>query len=788
MTHRFLPHLLVALSLVLNTGSCCHIGLPGTHTVGTQQEAGEITLSITSVERWERYSPRLAPAFDLTPQAALDAVLPATSLTEQAVYSGTTGGLGLGLPRTSKEKETVESTSAGTSTTTTTTTTNKGPGSLPTLPESAAPDSLLASLPTIPESLKTLGTDPLLRYTAAAALYQEVQLLDAYIRDAAMQRGMTPYVVRLQIGVVPYARYQPYDVYANIGFFAEGQVSKEPPQPTCKQASSAEEQPHRESGFDPRQVIVRDECPIGASLLEERGPTGEAQQAAYVVPLLVTDNLESQIASRSSETMRQIALAISALSGNVAASGTFAKQWGEIEKTLGRDVNSLLTVGRQSNNSILARLGAAHSTASRFSMVPQNHFITLLVMVPDGIVRSGCGQMRIVAKTQLRHVLGDKSNPAPDSTNERINRALRTIKEYATSRDIDEYYCPLERKSTALRSCKNDLKKQERFLAEQILRAVFANDFREFEATLCNAGLEQSYPRDLWVSIAATLGSSSTEGAQFPLPRDTFALPEKQAVVLVDDTKQNMTARLVGGADLIQDQIHAALDLPLKDGTHFPLAAVKTSIGPDGRDLTITFPSVVRLGLAVQEGPKEAKSSVRGGVLSIHRVTDQRYETAPGKCATESERPGCVEYGQVFYVKGDAKSEPPFKIRAAVEFVKANDEGKGRLTLYIEFPKKPQPGDPGYLMKQMKVTFTAMDVESATFNGSAKPPKLGSLTVPESGQLELMLRNLDESTKLKVTGEAIGADGNPIGASNLDLEIAVKPAESGTIIALPKSP
>ena len=123
----------------------------------------------------------------------------------------------------------------------------------------------------------TLGQEPLLKFWTAAALYQEVQLLNRYVQDAAIPEGFTAYVVRLQVSLLPWARNEPYDAYADISFF-RGDFCHE---------NRIEETP---------------KCD---------GQT--SQNEVRILPLLVTDDIEAALEARSYDRIRQLALALSAV-------------------------------------------------------------------------------------------------------------------------------------------------------------------------------------------------------------------------------------------------------------------------------------------------------------------------------------------------------------------------------------------------------------------------------------------------------------------------------------------
>jgi hypothetical protein len=81
----------------------------------------------------------------------------------------------------------------------------------------------------------------------------------------------------------------------------------------------------------------------------------------FVIPLVVTDNLEGALTSNTSEVVRQLALALSALIQNVQAKAEVQKLRDELRSITGADINSLLTVARLSDNIIRVRLGAVRS-------------------------------------------------------------------------------------------------------------------------------------------------------------------------------------------------------------------------------------------------------------------------------------------------------------------------------------------------------------------------------------------------------------------------------------------
>jgi len=188
---RLLPILLVATLIA----ACEKKSLFEPHRVETQPEAGSVNLSVTLIAPWEDYIAALSPDFELTAGEALEKVLPRTTVLEEKFLDSIAFSTQVGLPQ------------------------NGEPGEVPGAP--AAPSGAergAASLPGVPNSQRSVSKDPMLEFTAATALYQEVQLLNRYVTDAALKSGSQAYVVRLQLSVVPHARHQPYDVYTTMGF------------------------------------------------------------------------------------------------------------------------------------------------------------------------------------------------------------------------------------------------------------------------------------------------------------------------------------------------------------------------------------------------------------------------------------------------------------------------------------------------------------------------------------------------------------------------------------------
>ena len=193
------------------------------------------------------------------------------------------------------------------------------------------------------------GKDPVLQYQTATALFQEVQLLNSYLKFAALQSCFTPYLVRLQIGVTPYARRQPYDVFQRVSLFVgDGVVSdKEDPSDACSK--------------------VKDHQP-------------------RVVPLVVTDNLELSREHQAQQVSRQLGLALSGIVSNAALGGQLNRLTESLDAIEGNSLNSLTSVTRVNDSTFLTRLGAANDASVKDygrAMVARNYNVTVVVLEAD---------------------------------------------------------------------------------------------------------------------------------------------------------------------------------------------------------------------------------------------------------------------------------------------------------------------------------------------------------------------------------------------------------------------
>jgi len=373
MTHPRARIPLVFLSLLLAACSSSS-ALFEPERADDMADAGSVHLAVLAVAPWSDYASALQPDFSLDSDSAVQEVARDSRWQSQKNFSNMQAGAqSTLLNQPSDPVGLVPAVPAG---------------PLYPLPDGTVqfpPPSASSPAAGSDSESPHIGPDSMLKYTAATALYQEVQLLNRHIRDAAIPAGFRPYMVRLQLSLMPSRRHAPYDAYTTLSFFIPGERGN-----TLDLGVSA-------------PVLVRS---TSDGIFQQ--PFGNGPK---VLPLVVTDNLEASVQSRSIDRVRGLTASMLEFEKYSLAGGQVSSFIGEVVKPMysamlakamrdevfGRDLNSLLTVARLSENTLRIRLGAMQEATANYAMVPRNHNITLLLMLPEGAP----SLVEVVAKTVL---------------------------------------------------------------------------------------------------------------------------------------------------------------------------------------------------------------------------------------------------------------------------------------------------------------------------------------------------------------------------------------------------
>ena len=333
-----------------------------------------------------------------------------------------------------------------------------------------------------------------------------------------------------------------------------------------------------------------------------------------VVPLLVTDDIERAASSAAAETARQLALALSVLAPFAQGSGSVNSVNQELQSLAGQNYDSLLTVGRGVDNTVIARIGAAYQSVpnkgwlarlngdiTTRALVGQNYDIATVVLVPKAYFKRGLMQdtsLKVNVYTEFRNardgtLLSDRPRDVAVSLFDRaLTETVLSVKKWPwyyqdwAQQSVDEKYQTASAfagyvEEDDFSSFVNTLEKDCRGEApprpgsppqdantgnrgpapdqhplEHIARgqAVAASGCPNGDFTAADA-------RNLWTRLSALLPDSSFNTAIVRLPFvQELDIPD-QVIALLDDGKSGMQAQVRTNATEIGANIVATVNL-----------------------------------------------------------------------------------------------------------------------------------------------------------------------------------------------------------------------------------
>ncbi|CAE7755299.1 unnamed protein product [Symbiodinium sp. CCMP2592] len=276
---------------------------------------GEVFISPVSTTRWDQYQDQFQPTYTLTEEQALKLAVPTTIQLEQSILDSVAAAakiklIGGEFPEADQISDVT--------------------------PSDTSDPQQPASTPSAKEVLDTdkLDVDPRLQYLLATALWQEIQILNRYVSDAAFKhkiqsREFVPYVVRMQVSNLPSSVKSSYVADIDLNFSSD-----------------------------------QDEQPI-------------------VVPLLINDHIEAALASRRNEEVRRVALSLAAMFKGIGADLSLETLNAELNRSLSREMNSLLTVTNTSQSSLRIRLGPRRYAENDYRASSEPRFVTVLLLIPS---------------------------------------------------------------------------------------------------------------------------------------------------------------------------------------------------------------------------------------------------------------------------------------------------------------------------------------------------------------------------------------------------------------------
>lgn len=515
----------------------------------SQHEVGEVYVSFLGVRPLNEVIDDLQPQFDITPQSALQMAVPNTQNSSESGLSSFSAAFQLGLMFS--------------------------PSSLPSTnsPNSSqAPPALNnpTNLPGLPISM-----NPASEFQAAASLFQQVKLLNQSLKDIPRFANFSPYIITVQITLVPYKRNAPYDAYADLGFFCGNNNAPTPPSP-------------------------------------------ESETIPLIFPILTSDELEAASDQQSLNQLRSLSLALSAAYHNVGAAANFNQLNQNLDTINGQNLNSLLTIGKINQNTVAVRLGARNQTGltNGVSMVPEAHTVAFLVLAPKE-----AQELQMVSETTLRHTDTGKELLRQPS------QVLDKVDDEFITNVLAEYFFPNEDIHALLKGKEENLHDFESVLINDVFDTNSTDAFSNFQAEVkkylydpsdfntnyCgqlqnNNPLSLAYANysnldivdfdSLWLDVSK-IGGVGNEYANdlIPLTHWNPQLPKTNQTVLYMDDGQSTTFTLNAGKEISSaaSKMSAELTLTNASGTSGITSNILDSdqiqLAGSGKSMSIVFPS-----------------------------------------------------------------------------------------------------------------------------------------------------------------------------------------------------
>ncbi len=647
----------------------------------SMDDAASVHLAVLSVAPWKECCDAMQPNFKMSADDAVKASVRSTMALTQKYLDVIGANAKVVLPGTSFTNTMTTRFADGTTTMTKDESRITNSGDISKVSAPAAVNRTASQLPPTdsPFSKSDLDIGAMMQYRVATAIYQEVQLLNRYIKDAATYDGCTPYLVRLQISLLPKKENEPYDAYMNLSFFL-GDFGTELP------------------------------------------PTASGGRGVHVIPLLVTDDIEAALQSRTVNQLQQFSLALAGIVSGVGFGTDFQRVRDQLVSAMGRDLNSTFTIARVSENTIRCRIGAQNDPESRFAMVPQTHNASVLVLVPQTGSKEGNRNkrdiVRIAAKTTLTNALNGKDLEAGsrDEIRKRMEQAFSERKMNVNLTDGDVRY---------------------------IQHCIAANDWGGFNSImerLCSSDEpKRRHSREyLWLDMVAIRNWSPYSSATFSLPQAPacYAALDEQTSPFIEDGKNSAVVNLRGGKSLDLKQIAATLEVSGAGGPPGPVKLAHSEVRTTPNGIQIIFPSLSALKLI--DGKKKP------GPDCIKLIVIRPGDTTPysANCLyVPPQNPGNME-----------SDKPQFTLSTHASVIIADNDRKARMTIVFS----GKAGEAG-------IFFNVKGAEVQVEGSGAGPvviPMDDGWNANGPGLVSLAFSNLDPGCPVTISAKEAGTTKN----------------------------
>lgn len=739
--------LLAALACACLAGCAQNTVFQPAERVRYAQDAGSVTVSEVAVLPWADAAPLLQPTFKIDAASALAMAVPTTQSMDERFASLLQASLGVGLPTSSRTRTVTRTGKPGELETQVNDVESRRSGGDVAVEDPALPERAAGSLPGYPgERALPTGSDPLLQHVAATAVFQEINLLNRSVSQRVDFEGYEAFLVRLQLSVMPSRRNLPYDAITDITFHGRDIARLTGYAERGDFASSYDRRTGRPTTAN---NIPADTCRNGGNV--------------RVLPMVVTDNLEGLAASRSSDIANQLGLALLATAGNVGLQGQFGLTRQALRAAIGRDMNSLFSVGRVTEDTIRVSLGATLRPGAEPALIKRSHNLSVVVLVKpcqwnrEQIVTA-------VAKTSFSDV---KSGQVLEPRSYRdiavqIQRKIEgkylfsdlhtadyfELYHLAALQNFADFKSKLVQYKYLRTACFAENRSDRRESADRRygnrreLKAITAQEDAAGTVMMEDACPEVLQVANLivpgvWSDLigARPTGEFSYASVPLQIPRmPAFAAPPHDQIVVLTPGETDLSAKLAGGSILKSNRpTTAALYL---NATQFVPA---TSVELAASQLTLRFPKAPRF---------DADSATMRIVVTYPNAA---AAVAGGTDAT-------ITYADIQVAKKTdaAAGETAFRLDSGSSLIVAGADSGGTMNVVVSGGKTDS--------KAMKITVSGADIVSATaVRGTGIDGSGGVFTVKGNGETQFGLRNLFPGQVVRV--QMVDDKDKPVGAA-----------------------
>ncbi len=585
---RQISHLMSIYVCLIMIQSCTSLPKPVDTSSMSVDDVGTVRTTVVSVGPWRTYIDLLQPEFKMSLKEALEKSVATTRRASLRQLNKSSAAFGIGAERKSllSESKTVVD-EQGDVTTTSDETITRTSGQIPDDISAGDDEPKL----TTDKVTGDIDIDPRLHRHAATALYQEIQILDRYIKDAVSKYNYEPYLVRLQFNLMPRQHDLPLDAYINLSFF---------------------------TGSDPDYEVT--------DLALKEMKTESKQEDIVILPIISTSNHESAYSTAIIQEIEDLKFKIESLSKTATGIdiGNIAEK---VDSALARDINATFMVARLNDNTIRVKIGALQQLSSRYSMVPRTEYASFLMLVPHSHTQ---WPVEVKSYSEIINTLtGQPLAYKPDS---RENNDIATIlNEYF---DIDVANVFPEEHGVVYDS--DEFENAKEYI-DHLWRLTLDNKYTEFrhrlDSMVCNSNNVKlncepyslafeniiKDPKDhgelknychankyrfsqrLWADLMFLQSGYISDHLHFELPKKTKPMIfPRQALFLFDDMKAKSTVKLYNGRVLRQNEVCASLVVFEENNdktVKYNIPANSILIDSGGSNGLITFPSLKKYKL-----------------------------------------------------------------------------------------------------------------------------------------------------------------------------------------------